>query len=271
VRTKVAFAVALILAVAAVVGAKAVIEGFKKEVKSQGYQVDVAIAAVNLKPGDVIDLDTNVDIVPVAGRTAERGTITRRDLPRYLGEAVVRPVRAGDALNELDFIKLPSEVRFTQEVSVNRRAISIAVDQVTGIAGLIKPKDRVDVLATLVQTTTTPGGTRSVMETVTILENIPVLATDNRTAEHESIPPYLQRDSRRSYTSVTLSVTPEEARILTLAQAQSQGLLTLCLRNPVDSTPSVGRTSTDDLWKSILQQAEQRRKQAGAAGRLNGN
>ena len=265
-RTKVAFAVALILAVAAVVGTKALIEGFKTEAKSQGYQVEVAIAAMNLKPGDIIDRDINISVVPVAGRTAERGTITKRDLPRFLGEPVVRPVRAGDALNELDFIKLPSEMKFTQELAENHRAMTIAVDQVTGVAGLIRPKDRVDVLATLVQTTTSPGGTRSVLETITILENIPILATDSRTAEHDSMPAFMQRDGRRGYTSVTLSVTPEEARILTLAQAQSQGMLALCLRSPLDSSVSVGRTSSDDLWNSIQKQAQDRRGGAARSG-----
>lgn len=257
-KTKVAFAAALILAIAAVIGMRSVLITTKQDIQRQGHPIEVVVASVALRPGDVLD-PNKFEIKVVAGETARPDDITSDRLVEFEGRKLVKSVPRGFPLNERHFIMMPSEINFTQEVEKSRRAISIAVDQVSGVAGLIVPKDRVDVLATMAYHTTGPGGARSILETVTILENVTVLAVDNQTAEYASIPERYRRDGRRGYTSVTLSVTPEEARIITLAKAQSQGMLTLALRNPADSSSSIGRTNSDDLWNSIRDSAERRR------------
>lgn len=97
------------------------------------------------------------------------------------------------------------------KIPANRRAMTVAVNEVIGVAGFVKPGDRIDILATFEE------------RTVTVLENIQVLAIAQN-MQNEPKP-----DARIS-TSVTLAVTPQEAERLTLAE--ESGRLRLALRPP---------------------------------------
>jgi len=259
VKIKVAFAAALILAIAAGIGAKSVIDSFKRETIESGHRIWVIKALRNLQVGQILDYDCFTEEL-IEGKAVHAGDITREEVQLFVGRKIVVYVPAGDPINKRNIFLPASQIRFTDQVNPDYRAITIAVDQVTGVAGLIKPKDHVDVLATLVFTAQTPSGVKSMMETMTVLENITVLAIDSFTAEHASIPERYRKSSRGGYTSVTLSVTPEEARIVTLAQAQSQGMLTLTLRNPAAMKSNVKRLNADDLWTEIENAAKLRSK-----------
>ena len=254
-KTKVAFAAALILGVAAVIGMRHILITHQKQLGSQ--QIKMVFAETTLHADDLIVQD-KVSLKSVGGLTARVGDISADRLQEILGRKLVRAVPAGNVLYEGDFYKRIAEIDFTSEVPLNYRAVTIPVDQVAGVAGLIKPRDRVDVMATVAITSSTPGGSRSSMETLTILENVTVLAIDNRTAEHANLPERLRREGRSSYTSVTLSVSPPEARILTLAQAMAQGMLTLALRNPADNSTDIDRISAEALWDAVGKAADLR-------------
>lgn len=255
-KLKVALAAAIILAVAAGIGLRSFMERLKDQQREQ--QIPMLFAATTLKPGDVLTLD-KVERIYVAGKPVHLGDVTYDRLNEFVGTPVQEYVEKGDVLNERNFAKPATQTDFTSEVGMGHRAISLPVDQITGVAGLVKARDRVDVIATMEFTTSSPGGTRSVLETLTVLEDVTVLAVDNRTAGYASVPLRFRRESDTSYTCVTLSVTPEEARILKLAQAQSQGMLTLALRNPTDRTSNLGKINIDELWEQIEKAAESRK------------
>lgn len=107
------------------------------------------------------------------------------------------------------------------------------------VSGLLMPGNRVDVILNLTSqfsdewSKTTGGGT-----TLTLLQNIEVIAVDNRydaaaapTATGGGI---AAQTKALDYKAVTLLVTPEQASMLTLGQ--SRGTLHLSLRNPNDTT-----------------------------------
>lgn len=100
-----------------------------------------------------------------------------------------------------------------------KRAISVRVDDVAGVAGFILPNNRVDVLASRRE-----GGGRNV-ETETILRDINVLAVDQRASPEGEDGPMLVR-------AVTLEVTPSEAERVT--KSAGEGKIQLTLRNPGD-------------------------------------
>jgi pilus assembly protein CpaB len=114
------------------------------------------------------------------------------------------------------------------------RAVSINVNEVTGVAGFVEPGARVDVLFTA---TVNVAGLHEPRST-TILQNVPVLASDQR----------LDRSTARQGQAahvVTLLVSLEGAEKLALAM--QEGRIQLVLRNPVDTnqeTPApVGNTN----------------------------
>src|SRR5207247_8049699 len=97
----------------------------------------------------------------------------------------------------------------------------IDVQEKTAVGLWVRPNDHVDVIGSFRDT----DGNQ--LKTVTLLQNVVVLATGRITANTTYVP-----DEEKKFQTVTLLVLPEEAEILTLAQ--ETGTLTLLLRNPDD-------------------------------------
>lgn len=115
-------------------------------------------------------------------------------------------------------------------ITPGMRAITIAVDETSGLAYMLAPADRVDIIGEFLTTTPseTADGSIKVSHTAMILENINVLAVDN----------VLSKDGKISsdspvYTTLTLEVTPAEA--MELSEAQFEGQLRAILRSPIDT------------------------------------
>ena len=104
------------------------------------------------------------------------------------------------------------------------RAISISVDAATGVAGLIWPGDRVDVILTQDIEAGASIGERIASET--ILRDIRVIAVDQDIAQGAE--PSAASKSGRVPSTVTLQVTPENAD--KVAVAQHLGHLSLAVR-----------------------------------------
>jgi pilus assembly protein CpaB len=106
-------------------------------------------------------------------------------------------------------------------IPAGKRAMSVKVNEVIGVAGYVLPGTHVDVLATASPSNRTEDTTSKV-----VLSNVEVLAAGTR----------LEQDSKDSkpmqVTVVTLLVTPDEAERLTLAS--TEGKIQLALRNPLD-------------------------------------
>ena len=101
-------------------------------------------------------------------------------------------------------------------VEPSKRAITVRVNDVIGVAGFLLPGNRVDVLAS--------RKIKKRVETRTVLQDMKVLAVD-QTASPEKDKPVVVR-------AVTLEMTPAEAEIL--VKASQEGSLQLTLRNPLD-------------------------------------
>lgn len=101
-------------------------------------------------------------------------------------------------------------------IEPSKRAITVRVNDVIGVAGFLLPGNRIDVLATRKE--------KKRAHTRTVLEDIKVLAVD-QTASPEKDKPVVVR-------AVTLEMTPEESEIL--VKSTQEGTLQLTLRNPID-------------------------------------
>jgi pilus assembly protein CpaB len=106
---------------------------------------------------------------------------------------------------------------------VNKRAMSVKVDDVIGVAGFIKPGDRVDVMVTIEP----ESGKQAHAISKMILESVKVLAagTQMERKGKDEEPVQVQ--------VITVEVDVEEAEKLALAS--TQGRLRLALRNPMNT------------------------------------
>lgn len=138
-----------------------------------------------------------------------------------IGSVVRRGIAAGQPVIK-EFVVGRGEHGFLAAVlTPGMRAVSMNVDDATGIAGLVFPGDRVDLI--LSHDTTTKIGDRDINNKVseTIIVNARVLAIDQSTNDLEGKPVRAK--------TVTLEVTPSQAEII--AVATRMGSLTLSLRS----------------------------------------
>jgi pilus assembly protein CpaB len=95
------------------------------------------------------------------------------------------------------------------------RAMTVSVDEESGIGYMAKPGDYVDILLTFERA----DGKAAYTMTATILQSVRVIAVGSD---------YSVLSRNRSYTSMTLALTPEEVEILTFAK--NKGRLNFSLR-----------------------------------------
>ncbi|NPT44714.1 Flp pilus assembly protein CpaB [Paraburkholderia sp. 1N] len=143
------------------------------------------------------------------------------------GDLLRHAVRAGTPLGTADVI-LPSSPGFlAAALKPGMRAISVAVDDVSGNAGLIQPGDYVDVLLT--QQIRADGGVNvapaRAVESETVAERVRVLAVGSafRRPKEDAAAPSL------SVRTATFEVTPMSAQAITVAA--HLGTLSLALRS----------------------------------------
>lgn len=116
------------------------------------------------------------------------------------------------------------------------RAVSVRVDDVSGVAGFVVPGDIVDIIYTREPETAanqrrSGGGAASAYISDVILQNITVLGVDQNQSEKTASP-----DVART---VTLEVSNEEGQVLNLAM--EYGTLSLSLRSMGETDPSTVR------------------------------
>ncbi len=146
------------------------------------------------------------------------GKITRSEI--LAGEQVLRDKLAKDKEGG-DGLAL--------QIPPGKRAVTVAVNEVSGLAGLVKPGDRVDVLGTF----DLPGAAGQDKSGITtlLIQNIDVLSVDQSTAPAGEGGPDGKKTAAPART-ITLSVTPEQAQPLTLCS--ERGSIRLALRPATD-------------------------------------
>jgi pilus assembly protein CpaB len=113
------------------------------------------------------------------------------------------------------------------------RAITVPVSATTSVAGFVFPGDRVDLVLT--QTVEGGGDGPALKVAETVLSNVRVLATDQRTNTlNEQGGPDV-----RTASTVTLEVTPKIVE--KIAVAQTVGALSLSLRSIADNNAELER------------------------------
>ena len=123
---------------------------------------------------------------------------------------------------------------FSYNIPKNQRAITVEVDQVSGVADLVRPGDYVDVLVFFEEHETTSGGTKKNYPDVSkdMLQKVMVLSVDEN-FEFGSEPPATEVKASERKRRITLSVNAWDAEKVVLAQ--EKGSVHLALRNPEDN------------------------------------
>jgi pilus assembly protein CpaB len=182
------------------------------------------------------------------GAVIERTAVATADWPRatlppgafstvdsVVGRITRVAVFSGDPIVPARLAPAGSGPGLEVKIAAGKRAMAVRINDVAGIAGLIQPNSRVDVLVTL---RTDEVGQRQVAKV--FMENMRVLSVGRQ----------MERDGDGDpidATTATLEVTPDEAE--RLAVAMNQGSIQLVLRGYGDpsNVATSGASSTDVL------------------------
>jgi pilus assembly protein CpaB len=142
--------------------------------------------------------------------------------PQTLQDRVVKTnVLRGEPILESKLAPLGTKGGLSAVITEGKRAMTVRVNDVIGVAGFALPGNHVDIV---VSTQIDGGGQGDKQISKIVLENILVLAVAQEANRDETKPKVVN--------AVTLEVTPEQAEKLDLAR--SVGQLSLVLRNQVD-------------------------------------
>lgn len=219
------------------------------------------IAASLEKDADSQRRDVVVARQPLAdGTTVLPGMVAKRSVPneyvhndaltpetfvQFSGRQLSVPVAAGKPLLA-SFFSAPRKV-FAQEIERGVRAITIPVDEISSISGMLRAGDRIDFMYVVEKSA---ANDPSVV--VPLLQDVEVRATGQITSEQfaamrkrsdvsAETDPYAQQ----RYSTVTVAIQPHDAQKLILAQRLGKIIATL--RNPEDRATMTSGVDAVDL------------------------
>ena len=260
-KSKVALAVAIVLAILAAIGTRAYLRQREQAFQQKIRNVTVLCAKTNIKKGTVVKPEM-VDEKEVPEQVVQDGgTLLKDQLGRILGQRISKDVRAGENLLWAHFAAESPFEEAMGDLSPGYRQITIPVDKVTGCAGRLLPDSIVDVLVTLRTKPDPNGAVQSVTQVA--LTGMKVVAVDLNVRTPATF--FSARDRRdfASYSTVTLRALPLQASLL--AFLTEQGKLHLIIRGPGDPSgqdPSKSDKVTLDGLDRIIQKAAEEKPAA---------
>ena len=184
--------------------------------------VSVVVARRDLAKGDPISVDT-MAVRSIPGTYAISSAVRPDRFEHYQGARLGVALRAGEPLLDSAVVGVDQAI-FSQRLRQGIRALTIPVDEVNAISGLLQPGDRVDLFFSARPPKASSGASET---TVPLLQNVLVLATGRQVR-----PVTDQQAGSRGYGTITVELAPQQAQQVVVAQRA--GRITAVLRHPDD-------------------------------------
>ncbi|MBR0600010.1 Flp pilus assembly protein CpaB [Sinanaerobacter chloroacetimidivorans] len=186
-------------------------------------KMKVMTAAMDIPPNVTIteDMITAAELPLTA---VISGVMTEPD--QVIGKVAKSDILAGEQILGGKLISVADNTNGTLAYALEpgMRAITIAVDVTTGLSGMLKPQDRIDLIGEFeYQSAGKPLDSYSNL----LAENIKILAVDNVLSAQGKA-----NGEGSAYVTITLEVTPKQAMEISLAVYKGQ--LRAVLRSPLD-------------------------------------
>lgn len=247
-RTLVVLAVAIVSGLAAMMLASSWLNR-----QSATGVAHVAVAATEVSLGQRVSPEM-IKIVDWPTGSVPHGAID--DPGKIQGRVVRSGLQRGEPILEAKLAPQGTQGGLSAVIGEGRRAITVRVNDVIGVAGFALPGNYVDII---VNTQKDSDRTNNKDQNISkiVLERILVLAVAQEVSRDETKP--------RVVNAVTLEVTPDEAEKIDLAR--SVGNLSLVLRNQVDpgDTTTAGATKATLLGLTETQKAAEKKVATTAA------
>lgn len=272
-----AFTTSLVLAGLAVAMIWSYIESRETELQSDyGNQTPVVVAKEDIKELEIID-DRKVQLINIPSKFQMPGHFKRvEDL--YNTIAAV-PIKKGEQITVPRVTYPGSQSGLSRQISIGKRALSIQVTEGQAVSRLLKPGDRVDILALVDYA----SGKKEKLKVKTVLQDVLILSTGLYVTNSVPIINIKNDNSSRqmklnnytNFNTVTLELTPFEVQKMVFMISAGNGIY-LSLRNNDDKT--IERISATRLFDVLgedaaeaktyfAEQSARETKRTGAGGR----
>jgi pilus assembly protein CpaB len=190
-----------------------VIAGKKTSTKETGGDfVQIVVARGDMAPGAVLTKE-NLTLAPMPGKTPPAHTYTSTE--DLVNRVATQQLVQGQPINEKLLAPQGSGAGLQALVPAGMRAVTIEVNEFTGLAGMVNPNMNVDVVATFRDDATHDTVSR------TVVQNLKILAVGPR------MTPSAEEGQKEAYKSVTLLASPKDAERVELATYSGRPRLAL--------------------------------------------
>jgi pilus assembly protein CpaB len=177
-----------------------------------------------------------------------------------VGQVAAVPIKKDEQILQTKLLSPGVDTGLSMEVSPGKRAITLPVDDMRGVSRLLRPGDRIDIVAALDY----GKGADAHREVRTMLQDVVILATGVNVVN--KIPRRFELDANGktvnrinlsasvNFSTITIESKPEEVQQLVYILATSPGSLFTVLRHPNDRLQAPTRVTTieDVLGKPAL-------------------
>lgn len=228
----------LMLVVSVLLGLLAVAMTFGRAAQPGAGLHTVIVAAADMEPGSKLHA-AQLSVSNWPQDPLPAGTFA--DVKDLQDRVLKSPVQRGEVILASKLAPVGSAGGLSAVIASGKRAMTVRVNDVVGVAGFALPGNYVDILVNA-QQDNTQGGERRTL-TKTVLEHVLVLAVAQEAGRDDTKP--------RLVNAVTLELSPADAEKIDLAR--NVGTLSLVLRNQVDkaSVRTAGITKAQLLGDGV--------------------
>jgi pilus assembly protein CpaB len=205
--------------------------------KKFGAKERVVVAKQDINEMETID-ESMLDVVERPHDYIEPGVIN--EVEAAVGQVALAPIKEGEQLLKNKIMQPGPRTGLSLQVSPSKRAIAIPVNEINGVAKLLNPGDRIDIIAAM----DVGKGLQQHREVKTLMQDVTILATGVRVVN--DLPLTYERSNGNEvlhnlrgdtgFASITVEASPEESQDLIFLLSTSPGSIFLTLRHPSDHT-----------------------------------
>ncbi len=222
----------------------------QKILEEYGRPVPVIVARNDLQEGHLLTTD-DIGMRPISEKFIAKTASDRAE--DVLGLVTKVPFSSGEVLlrdklrpkNEVPKDEGTPNLKLSELMPTGKRAVTIELDEISGVGGFIKPGDVVDVLWTFQNTENNPTGEPV---TLAIFQRVPVLAVDDQLMGSKDT----EGDSRSHGSTATLALSPEETAFLLFARKNGEIQLSLVAKEDKEKAGAPVAANKRALLKKVL-------------------
>ena len=211
--------------------------------KQFGTKTSVVVANRDINEMETID-ESMIQLMEIPEDFAQPSHLI--DIESAVGLVALAPITSGEQILSNKIVKPGPVTGLSLQVTPQNRALTIPVDEMRGVAKLIKPGDRVDILAVLDMSGRNSKHVKTVLQDVVILatglnimNELPRLHTTSGSKDFiENI------RAKADFSTITIEAAPNEIQELVYILSTSPSSLFVTLRHPTDRLRAQVPTTT---------------------------